>query len=121
MMNGYLEAVSTSTPATITVSNLPAALTSGGYDVYVYVTGEVSMGTRRYRYTIGGVTQTVSQTGPTPNRFSGYALAPADGAGNYIVFRRVTGTSFTLTATPAPGTITRAPVNGLQIVWPAGS
>jgi hypothetical protein len=37
----------------------------------------------------------------------------------------VTGTSFTLTATPAWSTwvppILRAPVNGIQIVYPAGS
>jgi hypothetical protein len=33
----------------------------------------------------------------------------------------VTGTFFTLIATPAGSTTTRAPVNGIQIVYPAGS
>ncbi|MEO5768289.1 MAG: hypothetical protein ABIS92_08045, partial [Polyangia bacterium] len=120
MMNGYLDVVSSSPPGTVTVSNLPAALTSGGYDVYVYCTGGVFTGTRGYTYAIGGVSYTISQTGPPPTQFSGYVLAAPDVPGNYIVFRGVTGTSFTLTATPASGTTRRAPVNGLQIVWPPG-
>jgi hypothetical protein len=43
--------------------------------------------------------------------------------GNYVVFRNVTGSSFTLTAQPMPSTwgIQRAPVNGMQIVYPSGS
>jgi hypothetical protein len=56
-----------------------------------------------------------------PTSFTAFTLAPAGGAGNYIIFRNVTGAAFTLTATPGTGTATRAPVNGLQIVSPTGS
>jgi hypothetical protein len=52
-----------------------------------------------------------------------FGVTSEGGSGNYVVFRNVTGTSFTLTATP--GTTTgnehRAPVNGIQIVYPSGS
>jgi hypothetical protein len=51
--------------------------------------------------------------------FGGYKLAPAGGAGNYIVFRNLTTPFFTLAA--IPGTGLRAPVNGIQIVSPTGS
>ncbi len=121
MMNGYLDPTATASPATVTVSGLPAAI-SVGYDVYVYVQGDIpSSSTRTYQYAIGTTTFTVSQTGPSPTSFPGFTLAPAGGAGNYVVFHKVTGASFKLTATPGTGPQTRAPVNGIQIVWPAGS
>jgi hypothetical protein len=122
MMNGYLDPSVTSMPATITVSALPAAITSGGYDVYVYMAGNIpNAATRTYQYAIGTTSFMVSQTGPSGTTFPGYTLAPAGGAGTYIVFRNLTTASFTLTATPGTGTATRAPVNGLQIVAPTGS
>jgi hypothetical protein len=123
MMNGYLDPVAVSMPAVVTVSGLPASITGGGYDVYVYVTGDVGTGTstRTYNYSIGTTMFTVSQTGPAPTSFTSFTLAPAGGAGNYIVFRNLTGATFTLTATPGTGTNMRAPVNGLQIVAPTGS
>ena len=123
MMNGYLDPVAVSMPAVVTVSGLPASITAAGYDVYVYVTGDVGTGTstRTYNYAIGTTMFTVSQTGPAPTSFTSFTLAPAGGAGNYIVFRNLTAATFTLTATPGTGTNVRAPVNGLQIVAPAGS
>jgi hypothetical protein len=126
MMNGYLDPVISSMPAVVTVSGLPASIAGGGYDVYVYVTGDLgtSTVTRTYNYAIGTATFAVTQTGPAPTSFTGFMPAPAGGAGNYVVFRNVTGASFTLTATPGnPGTGSnmRAPVNGLQIVAPTGS
>lgn len=120
MMNGYLDPLTTAMPATVSVSDLPSAIVTAGYDVYVYVTGAVSSGTRTYRYSIGTITSTVNQVAPSGTTFSGYTLAPEAGAGNYIVFRNVIGPSFTLTATPGGGSQTRAPVNGIQIVSPAG-
>jgi hypothetical protein len=110
-------------PAVVTVSGLPASVTGGGYDVYVYVTGDVGTGTstRTYSSSIGTTMFTVSQTGPAPTSFSAFTLAPAGGAGNYIVFRNLNTATFTLTATPGTGTNMRAPVNGLQIVSPTGS
>jgi hypothetical protein len=122
MMNGYLDPSVSTSPATVKVSGLPAAL-AGGYDVYVYCTGDIPQsGTRTYQYAIGTTTVTVSQSGPTTATiFSGFTLATSGGAGNYIVFRKVTGAAFTLTATPGTGSQTRAPINGIQIVWPSGS
>jgi hypothetical protein len=123
MMNGYLDphdATNSELPATVTVTNLPTSLTTGGYDVYVYMVGDVPSGTTRtYRYSIGATSFSVTQTGPQPTTFAGYKLAPAGGAGNYVVFKNQTSTSFTLNATPPSGG--RAPVNGLQIVSPSGS
>ena len=122
MMNGYLDPPDTTTPAVITVSGLPTTITAGGYDVYVYMAGDIPYtSTRTYQYTIGATTFTVSQTGPTPTTFPGFTLAPAGGAGNYVVFRNLTGATFTLTATPGTGPPSRAPVNGMQIVSPTGS
>jgi hypothetical protein len=122
MMNGYLDPTAPATPATIVVSGLPATITTGGYDVYVYMVGDIpSATTRTYGYTIGSTMFTVSQTGPSPITFPGFILAPAGGAGNYVVFRNLTDASFTLVATPLTGAPTRAPVNGLQIVSPTGS
>lgn len=120
MMNGYLDPPIAS--ATVAVHGLPAAITAGGYDVYVYMAGDIPFPlTRTYQYTIGSTSFMVSQTGPSPASFSGFTLAPAGGAGNYVVFRNLTAATFTLTATPGTGQQTRAPVNGLQIVSPSGS
>ena len=123
MMNGYLDPVAAATPAVVTVSGLPASITGPGYDVYVYVAGDVGTGTstRIYNYAIGTTMFSVSQTGPTPTSFTSFVLAPPGAAGNYIVFRNLTAATFTLTATPGTGSAPRAPVNGVQIVSPTGS
>jgi hypothetical protein len=127
MMNGFLEARDTAS-ATIDVT-LPSSM-SGAYDVYVYCYGNINPTTRTYQYKIDKVAtpQTVSQTGRSLTTFPGHSLAPASGtgAGTYILFQNVTGSSFTLTATPLSSTATptpvlRAPVNAIQIVYPAGS
>ncbi|MBC8132119.1 MAG: hypothetical protein H7X95_03990, partial [Deltaproteobacteria bacterium] len=121
MMNGYLDPTSTSMPATVTVSALPTTVTSAGYDVYVYALGDVSSGTTRtYIYAIGTASFTVTMGSPGAS-FSGFMLAPPGGAGNYVVFRNLRSTSFTLTATPSVMGTPRAPVNGIQIVSPTGS
>ena len=125
MMNGHLDPTDATAPATVTVGNLPAAFTSAGYDVYVYFVGNVPAGqSRTYRYTVGPTTFTVTQNGPTTNSaFPGFVVATDGGsAGNYTVFRNLTAASFTLTATPSSTSFqARAPVNGIQIVAPAGS
>jgi hypothetical protein len=129
MMNGFLEAKDT---GSVTVSaTLPSSM-SGGYDVYVYCYGYVDATTRTYQYTIGSTTQIVSQTGHSATAFPGHSLASAAAAvdggvstGTYILFSNLTGTTFTLTATPLSSTavppILRVPVNGIQIVHPSGS
>ena len=121
MMNGYLDPKNAS-PATIDMS-VPSSM-SGGFDVYVYCYGNNDTRTRTFQYSIGSASHTVSQAGVSATSFSGYALAPEGGAGNYVVFRNVTATTFTVKATPfssSVGTSLRAPVNGIQIVFPAGS
>ena len=124
MMNGYLDPRATTSPATITVSGLASPM-SGGYDVYVYCFEDMTWGdTRTSKYTIGSTTHAVTQTEPPlVSSFAGFTLAPEAGAGNYVVFKNVTGTSFTLTATPGTSlhSTVRAPVNGIQIVYPSGS
>jgi len=122
MLNGYLDPLATTSPATVVVSGLPAAVTASGYDVYVYLTGEVrSATTRTAKYSIGATSYTATEAGPTATTFGGFSLVGASGAGNYVVFKNLTGASFTLTATPGTGQTPRAPVNGLQIVSPSGS
>jgi len=116
MMNGYLDPRGSS-PGTIIVAGLSPEMADRGYDVYVYVFGDVPSGsTRTYNYSIGSKTTTVRQTGPSPTTFMGYSNAPNGGSGNYVVFRQVKGPSFTLRAVPSTGTAGRAPVNGIQIV-----
>ena len=123
MMNGYLDPRATSPPATVTVSGLASPMSSG-YDVYVYCFEDMTWAdTRTSKYTIGSTTHTVTQTEPPlVTSFAAFTLAPEAGAGNYVVFRNVTGTSFTLTATPGTSlhSTVRAPVNGIQIVYPSG-
>ena len=122
MMNGYLDPSSASvSPAIIDVTGLAAPMSSG-YDVYVYCYGQIATPvTRTSRYAIGSTTHTVTQKGPSAAAFAGYTLAPEQGDGNYVVFRNVTGTGFTLTAQPGADSMLRAPVNGIQIVYPSGS
>jgi hypothetical protein len=130
MMNGYLEAKDAVSVA-VDVTALPSSI-SGGYDVYVYCYGNIDATTRTYQYTIGSTTHFVSQTGHSATTFPGHALANATGSvdagpssGTYVLFQNLTGTSFSLTATPVSSTavppILRTPVNGIQIVYPSGS
>ena len=122
MMNGYLDPTSSEAPATVLIRDLPADMATAGYDVYVYASGDFSTSTtRNYTYAIGASSVSVVQAGPTPATFSGFVLAPDGGMGNYIIFRNVTGAAFTLTARPPVGDLTRAPLNGMQIVSPPGS
>jgi hypothetical protein len=122
MLNGYLDPTSPSAPATVTVTDLPAEMANGGYDVYVYTLNHLLAGTRTYSYTLGGTTYLVSQSAPSPSEvpsWSTFTPGSTSGTANYVVFRNLRGSAFTLTATPT-GAIPRAPVNGIQIVAPPG-
>jgi hypothetical protein len=126
MMAGYLDPAWFVAPVRpvnlVTVSGLPSAITARPYDVYVYTLGDPGSGeTRSYQYGIGDATLTVTQIGPTPTNPPTpypYVLASNGGMGNCVVFRSISGASFTLTALPLAATFNRfrAPVNGLQIV-----
>jgi hypothetical protein len=98
------------------VSGLPTTFTARGYDVYVFMNGEVPAGeTRTGNFSIGTMMMTATQAGNTP--FAGtFTQAIGGGVGNYVVFRGLTAASFSLSARPGTGTTLRAPVNGMQIV-----
>jgi hypothetical protein len=126
MMNGYLDpGMSPAYAATIAVSGLPEPLTTGGYDVYVYYMAQLTAGvTRRHKMTIGSKSFTVSQTGASPTTFTRHTQTADMGTtGDYVLFTNVTGPSFTLTSSSVSASdgVMRAPVNGIQIVWPTGS
>lgn len=130
MLNGYLDPAWSTLPSSpvtvVSFTGLPPVLTTGGYDVYVYVVGSVmSAQTRGYNYNIGSKAFRVTQTGPistSPTSPYPYVLAPDGGSGNYIVFRNVTGAAFDLQVKPdSGGPVFRSPINGIQIVWPSGS
>lgn len=128
MMNGYLDPTATGSPATVTVTGLASVITTPGYDVYVYTMGDPANGeTRTYTYSISGVAGTFSvrQSGPADlSAFPGFTAATtSDTPGNYFVFRNLKSASFTLTATPGSSSnnLSRAPINGIQIVSPSGS
>ena len=113
MMGGYLDTTATSA-TTVTVSGLPLHT----YDVYVYTDGDNRTYDRTASYAISGpgvVPATVTMTDRASTNFSGTFTAASASYGNYVVFC-ITGTDFTIKATPASGTNPRAPVNGVQIV-----
>jgi len=127
MMNGYLDPRAFNYNATISVTGLPNPVSSG-YDVYVYFYSNIpGVETRLYQYNIGTTTYSVTQTGPSASACPAYRLASdgdagTAGEGNYVVFRNLNGDHFTLTALPAQNSSgqQRAPVNGIQIVYPSG-
>ena len=108
MMTGYLDTNNTS-QTTVTVSGLPDG---ASYDVVVYAKGGVAG--RGGEFSIGDTVIPHS----TESSFSGsYNYGSA---GDYIVFKGVTGSSFTLTATPTTGAPPRAPINGIEVVIGGG-
>lgn len=128
MMNGYLDPSWDNTPPSIAAGILTVSglATSGPYDVYVYVKGEFSTGgSRTYGYEIGATKATLTQMSAPLTQPSSpfvYRLAPEGGAGNYVVFQQVSGTTLVLSVKPtsASDSFYRSPVNGIQIVWRNG-
>jgi len=115
MMRGYLDTSSASS-TTVTVSGLP----SGAYDIYVYADGDNHEFSRSASYRLsapGAADATIALTDAASTNFSGTFTEAAGGAGNYVKFA-VTGSGFTLVATPTSGTnaTLRAPINAIQIV-----
>lgn len=116
MMKGYLSGNNTSLTQ-VQISGIPASFTSSGYDVYVYTDGINPTATRTGDFSIGG--STLRATDEENLNFEGaFVQAGSSEVGNYVVFTNLTGSSFTLNATPGVSTDTtpRAPLNGLQIV-----
>lgn len=115
MMKGYIDCPGGKT-TTVTVTSLPSAFVSSGYDVYVYVDGDNGSNVKTGEYTLSGVT--VGSADLSGANFSGQFYQNDGGGGNYVVFKNVNTASFTLTATPlaSDGTTGRAPINGISIV-----
>ena len=107
-MTGYLDTNNTS-QTTVTVSGLPDG---ASYDVVVYAKG--GMTGRGGEFSIGDSVITHS----TESSFSG--AYNYGSTGDYIVFKGVTGSSFTLIGTPTTGGAPRAPINGIEVVIGGG-
>ena len=115
MMKGYLDTTSTSATSVTVVG-----LTAGTYNVYVYGDGDNRSYTRTAVYAMSGpgiTTTAINLTDAASVNFESTFTQASESAGNYVKFT-ITGSGFTLTATPgAASTATRrAPVNGIQIV-----
>ncbi|HEY0074454.1 MAG TPA: hypothetical protein VGB77_10150, partial [Abditibacteriaceae bacterium] len=115
LMKGFVDTSNTSN-TTVTISGLGAPYTTNGYDVYVYADGDNGTATRSGTYKIG--TRSYICTDAAGAAFSGSYALGSNRNGNYMIFPNVTGTSFSLTATPGTSSdaTKRAPINGLQIV-----
>jgi hypothetical protein len=133
LMNGYLDSGSPAT-TTVTITNIPAALTSGGYDVYVYACG--SIGTRGGGYRIVDTAGNVLKPwvyAVTAWYAPDYYPVPDNtsitnyGVGNYIVFRGLNASVITIQASTDFGLGTfgrgmatpRTPINAVQLVAPS--
>lgn len=120
MMQGYLDDANGGV-STVTVSNIPSSV--NGFNVYAYADGDNGGATRSANYTISGPsfpTATLTYSDNANSNFSGTftQVTTTRAAGNYMVFSGISGTSFTLTATPttsSDGTL-RAPMNGIQLI-----
>jgi len=111
LMDGYLDDYYGGT-ITVSVSGL-ADRPALGYDVIVYTDGDNGGAQRTGTYTLLGVSKANTDNGVN---FSGTFVESL--SGNYVRFRNVKATSFTLYATPS-GTsdgVYRAPVNAIQII-----
>jgi len=120
LMAGYLDTAGAGgTGVSITIANLPPV---PAFDVYVYTLGGVNG--RGGTYTINGITKEHTGDAAFNGTFVEDTLDPGSTAGsNYIVFRNLTGTGFTLTGVPTIGNPARAPINAIEIVQtpePAG-
>ena len=97
----------------ITIDDLPPSITDGGgYDVYVYFdSDQVAPSERTMNFSIG---ELVASGTELPVNYPGEFTEASDGSvGNYVVFRGLVDSMFTLTGVSDDGGV--ASVNGLQI------
>lgn len=123
LVNGYLDTGNAANNGvTITVNNLDTAFTSVAYDVYVYFVSD-SNANRGGAYSVNDGKTNIVKYGSTMGTPTAFVEDPGTDQnlsvdGNYMVFRRLTGSSFTLktdTTLTSPNGF-RAPVNAVQIV-----
>jgi hypothetical protein len=123
LLTGYLDSTDQSDGGvSITISGIDAALRSPAYDVYVYFVSD-SNANRGGAYTLADGTSSTIKYGSTQGSPSTFLEDPGTDQdlsvdGNYLRFRGLTATSFTLTTDASltnPNGF-RAPVNAIQIV-----
>ncbi len=132
LMLGYLDTGNASTTP-VTILNLPEALTSEGYDVYVYALGGVGARGGGYRIVDADTKEVLKDyiraQGPT-NNTDFVQVAPSQatnvwGVGNYMVFSGLNAANIIVEATTANGLgfsgTPRAPINAIQLVAPPSS
>jgi len=129
LMRGYLDTGNTTTTS-VTISNLPPQLSSGGYDVYVYTLGGVSARGGAYRIVdaaSGAVLKdyVLAQSPANPNSLVQVPILPVPqyGAGTYLLFSGLGASAIRIEATTVvpfgfSGT-PRAPINAVQLVTPS--
>ena len=122
MMSGWV-GLNSSDPGNIQISNIPATLVTGGYDLYVYSDSD-AIG-KAVSFTLNGTTHFLNevagteQIGENPNQFAGKFIEGSGTSltqtneGNFTIFRNLTSSMVTLTANSTSG---RAVICGIQIV-----
>ena len=132
LMIGYLD-TGGATTSTVTLSDLPSALTAKGYDVYVYLLGGVGQGRAGAFRLLDGdgnvLVDYIRAVGDdNPSSFVRNTEAPGSatyGTGNYLVFSGITASKITVEATTANGQgasgTPRAPINAVQLIPSAGA
>ena len=128
LMAGYMDMNGNDQTSTVTITNIPVELTSGGYDVYVYAMGGVGGRGGAYRILDAGNQQVLFDyvRAQSPTNATSYVEVPTSGtdtnyvAGNYMVFSGLTAPAITVEATTAGGFgfsgTPRAPINAIQLV-----
>lgn len=110
MMEGWF-GLNAADAGNITVSGVPSSYTSGGYDAYIYFdSNEVAPNERTMSFTLGG--NTISGKELDVNFPGSFTEASGGSVGNYVVFRGLTESTFSLTADADAG---RAAINGIQL------
>ncbi len=132
LMTGYLDTTDNSTTK-VAISELPAALTSESYDVYVYVLGGVANKGGGYRIVdaAGNVLKGYLRAQPPAKPTSFVEVPSADptstnNIGTYIVFTGLSSPAIQIEATTSGGqgfgsTAFRAPINAIQLVSPSSA
>lgn len=123
LTSGYLDTNDTAAGGiSITVSNLDATLRAPAYDVYVYFVSD-SNANRGGGYTINDGVNNIVKYGSSMGSPTAFVEDPGVDInlsvdGNYLRFRGLTGSSFTLTSNTTLTTPNgfRAPINAVQIV-----
>ncbi len=133
LMTGYLDTLESST-TTVTITNLPAALTADGYDVYIYMLGGVANKGGGYRVldaASGAVLKDFIRVQAPANPTAHVEAPTADptstnNIGTYLVFTGLSASAITVEASTANGlgfgsTAFRAPMNAIQLVAPSSA